>query len=344
MKKYITYLVILSLSFLLVGCTPQERKSDDLDIIKRRGYLIVGVKDDSPPFGYYKNNELTGIDIEIARAIANDIIKPQDAKYEGNLVIDENFITNAARNENDTKSNIKFVRVNTRNRIEMLNSRMVDILVSTMSINSKRKLIVRFSNPYFIAGQKLMVKKDSRITHLKYFNKQGRLAVVLGSTGERILRLAAPNAHVVGANSYPEAIELLKNDLVDGILGDDCILDGYNQSDEFKIINRAYSKEFYGVAVRKTQNSMKLLDCVNSTIARLLDEKTILLTKKRALKEPPQNPDEVQDPLNVEENEVKETKLEDKKDEIQDVKNIEDEQNSSDEVENTQGLEEITPQ
>ena len=234
------------------------------------------------------------------------------------------------------------MRVNTRNRIEMLNSRTVDILVSTMSINSKRKLIVRFSNPYFIAGQKLMVKKDSRITHLKYFNKQGRLAVVLGSTGERILRLAAPNAHIVGANSYPEAIELLKNDLADGILGDDCILDGYNQSGEFKIINRAYSKEFYGVAVRKTQNSMKLLDCVNSTIARLLDEKTILLTKKRALKEPPQDPDEVQDPLNVEENEVKETKLEDKKDEIQDVKNIEDEQNSSDKVENTQGLEEIT--
>ena len=324
---------------MVAACTLQERKSDDLEIIKRRGYLIVGVKDDSPPFGFYSDNELKGIDINIAKEIANDIIKPQDGTYEGGLIIDHDFIETKSKRahfKKGEKTNIKLVRVNTRNRIEMLNARTVDILVATMSINSKRRLIVSFSNPYFIASQKLMVNKDSRITHLKYFNKNGKLAVVVGTTGEKILHLAAPNARVVGVDSYPEAIELLKNKLVDGVIGDDCILEGYNKENEFKIVNRAYSREFYGVATRKTQNSQKLLDSVNSTIARLLDEKTILLTKKRALKEPPQNPDEIeQDPLSVEE-----VSKDDKKD--KEVKEIKEENNiESIELENTSDMKEI---
>lgn len=258
MKKYIvlTFLLIVA-CILLTGCTKKDNKISDLDIIKQRGYLKVGVKIDTPPFGYYnKENKLVGIDIEIAKYIANTIFK------------------------NDNLTHIEYVPVNPQNRITKLNSSEVDILVATMSVNNKRKLIMDFSSPYFVASQKIMLKKTSKINHLQYFNKNGRLAVVLGTTGEKTSRLIAPNAHIIGAKTYNEAFNYLRNSQVDAILGDDCILEGFNDGN-YKIVNRAYSSEFYAVAVRKTQKSKELLNLVNAALASFLDDNNINLVKKR---------------------------------------------------------------
>ena len=258
MKKYISLIIIFLIAFMTAGCSFLKNKKEmsDMDVIKKRGYLIVGVKSDSPPFGYYKDGKLVGIDIEIARNIANYIFK------------------------NDSPANIKFVRVNAQNRIQKLNSKEVDILVATMSINEKRKIVMSFSVPYFVASQKIMVRKTSKISHLQYFNKNGRLAVVMGTTGEKISRLIAPNARLIGARTYNEAYNLLLNSQVDAILGDDCILAGYNDG-RFKIVNRAYSREYYAVAIRKDEHSKDLLNCINAAITVLLDEKKLNLIKSR---------------------------------------------------------------
>ena len=148
MKKYTLLIIILFFSlFFFSGCINKNTNISDLEAIKNRGYLIVGVKTDSPPFGYYKNKNLQGIDILIAQYIADNIF---------------GF---------ESPQNIKYVSVNAQNRIEKLNSKEVDILVATMSINDKRKLVVDFSVPYFVANQKIMVAKNSKITGLNYFNR-----------------------------------------------------------------------------------------------------------------------------------------------------------------------------
>ncbi len=260
MKKYIVYLVLLFFSmFAFCACLKQEKHLSDLEVIKKRGYLIVGVKDDSPPFGFYKDDILQGIDIEIANEIATQIF----GEY--------------------SPANIKFITINPQNRIEKLNSKEADILVATMSINEKRKLILNFSAPYFTTSQKIMVKKNSKITSLNYFSKTGKLAIVLGTTGEKILKLVSPNAQVIGATSYKEAYNMLLNNRVDAILGDDCILSGINDN-KFKILSRAYSNEYYAVALRKSEDSKELLNKVNSAIVQVLDEKKINLYKKRFMK------------------------------------------------------------
>ena len=154
-----------------------------------------------------------------------------------------------------------------------------------MSINDKRRLIINFSTPYFSTTQKLMVKKDSKINHLQYFNNNGKLAIVMGTTGEKILHLVSPNAHVVGTKTYKEAVDFLEAGWVDGVLGDDCILAGYMKKDKFRIINKAYSREYYGVATRKNEYSKELLNQINSTIALILDENRLNLGKKSLLKD-----------------------------------------------------------
>ena len=250
MKKYILLLAVIFFSILCSGCLQREPELSDLDKIIQRGYLIVGVKEDSPPFGYYKDGKLTGIDIDIAKNIANNIF------------------------QSESPDNIKFVKVNPQNKIAKLNSEEVDIVVAAMSINEKRKLVINFSKPYFIANQKLMVLKNSKIAHIQYFNTSGRLGVILGTTGERTVRLAAPTARITGARSYKEAVNLLLAGQIDGIVGDDCILQAYI-TDKTKLLGRAYSHELYAVATRKSDKSAELLDEVNIAIAAMIDEKKI---------------------------------------------------------------------
>ena len=250
MKKYILLLAVVISCLFCSGCFKKTPDLTDLDEIIQRGYLIAGVKSDSPPFGYYKDNTIKGIDIDIAKQIANDIF------------------------QNESETNIRYVSVNPQNRIAKLNSKEVDIIVATMSINDKRKLVINFSIPYFLTSQKLMVRKNSKISHINYFNSSGRLGVVLGTTGEKIIRLAAPTARITGARSYKEAVNLLLTGQIDGIIGDDCILKSYVTKD-LVIVNKSYSKEYYGVAVRKSDRSKELLDEVNNSISTMLDEKKI---------------------------------------------------------------------
>ena len=250
MKKYIVLILISIFACFLCGCVKKKKELNDLQIIKKRDYIIVGVKTDSPPFGYYdKNDKLVGFDIDIAYAIAERIFGEK------------------------SYANVRFVPVNTQNRISKLNSKEVDILVATMSINSKRKLVMDFSAPYFVANQKLLVRKTSGAINLQYFNKSGRLAVVMGTTGERVARKFAPNANLVGTKGYREAYNLLINKQVDAILGDDCILAGF-LNDNLRIINHSYSREFYAVAIRKTAKSKELLSMI-------MDDRDLnLITKK----------------------------------------------------------------
>ena len=131
----------------------------------------------------------------------------------------------------------------------------------------------------YVTSQKLMVRKDSKITHINYFNTSGKLGVVLGTTGERLIRLMAPTARIVGARSYKEATKLLEEGQVDGVVGDDCILRGY-LSTKVKIINKSYSRDFYAVALRKSDKSKELMDSVNSSISAIQDEKKSKNIKK----------------------------------------------------------------
>ena len=257
MKKYIVLILILFVSFFMFGCSKKKEEPTDLQVIKNRGYIIVGTKTDSPPFGFYnKEGNLVGLDIDIAYAIAERVFGDK------------------------SPANIKFVPVTAQDRISKLSRKEVDILVATMSVNNKRKLVIDFSTPYFVANQKILVRKTSKITTLSYFNKEGRLAVVLGTTGEKVARVAAPNANIVGVKNYKEAYNLLINKQVDAILGDDCILARFVNQD-LRIVNRSYSREFYAVALRKSPLSKELLNNVNSAITLILDEKKLnLITKK----------------------------------------------------------------
>lgn len=240
--------IILCFLFLCLICTAcgkkQEKKTDTLGEIVKRDKLIVGVRDDTAPFGFRdKNGNLTGYDIELARIIAKNILRSEEK--------------------------IEFVPVTASNRIMKLNSGEVDILIATMSITDQRQLILDFSMPYHMAGQAILTNRASKATSLKDFEGK-KLIIVFGSTSENNLRTNVPEVEVLGFKTYKDAFSALKAGKAQGIVADDTILYNFVHNDNsVKILPKRYSQEPYAVAFRKEKESTRLIREIDYIIDNL---------------------------------------------------------------------------
>lgn len=241
-KKLICTLLLMTL--FVCGCA-KNNPQDDLKEIATRGKLIVGVRNDSKPFGYKDiNGTLQGYDIDLAKLIAKDVLQDSDA--------------------------VEFVAVNASNRISKLNSREVDIVIATMSVTDQRHLVVDFSVPYHVSGQAILVKNGSDITSLGQLNKR-RVIIIYGSTGEMSVRRNLPDAIIIGYKNYIDGFNALKRGEADAMIADDTVLLNLAlDDDEVKILPKRYSREPYAVAFRRGGGADKLRERVNFLINNLL--------------------------------------------------------------------------
>lgn len=240
-KKIILFLIFVV--FVCCGCGKKhsEITSDSLDTITNRGTLIVGIKTDTYPFGYIDGKgHYAGYDAALARLLARGIL-------------------------GDEKK-VKFIPVTASDRMMKLYSGDIDMIIATMSITPKRQEILDFSNPYYTAGQALLVKKGSKVKSLSNLNGR-RAIIVFGSTSERSLRAAVPNVGIVGYKTYPAAYRALKQGKADAIVSDDTILLGLALKDNsITLLPKRYSKELYAIAFRKEPESRRLIKTVNTII------------------------------------------------------------------------------
>ena len=236
LKKIVLFLLLIMV--VTSACGKKDVKKDDLTSILQRDKIIVGVKDDTKPFGFRdKDGNLAGYDIDLAREIAKGLL--------------------------GSENKVEFVPVTPSNRIMRLNNEDVDMLISTMSVTNQRQQVVDFSIPYYIAGQAIMVNSDSKAATIRDFTGK-RMIIVFGSTSEKTLRMNVPDVKVIGYKTYPEAYKALKARKADAMVADDTILLGFTLSDKsVRLLNKRYSKEPYAVAFRKTNASKDLQYKVN---------------------------------------------------------------------------------
>lgn len=239
--------IVLALLFLCLICCSCGKKSvinDDLTTITQRDRLIVGIRNDAPPFGFKDKNGFTvGYDADLARLIAKGIL-------------------------GDEKK-VEFVPVTASNRIMKLNSGEVDCLIATMSITTQRQQFLNFSTPYYMAGQAILVRSSSKATSLRDFTGK-KLIIVFGSTSEKNLRSNIPEVTVIGYKTYNDAYNALKNGKADGIVADDTVLLGFSTNDKsVKLLPKRYSKEPYAVVFRKDDASINFTNKVNYIVENL---------------------------------------------------------------------------
>ena len=205
--------------------------------IQQKGEIAIGVKYDVPPFGFNnpQSGQVEGFDVDLGRAIAERLgVQP------------------------------KFIEAISDNRIPFLQDGTADVILSTMTINEERVQEIDFSDPYFIAQGRILVKKDNAdITGVDSLSGK-RVCTALGSTYEATIKEQAPDARLRLVDSYSECFESLQNGSVDAISTDDVILTGMIiQDDTLKLVGDPLTQEPYGAGIKK--GNQELLDFVNET-------------------------------------------------------------------------------
>ena len=197
--------------------------------LQQAGKVRVGTKFDQPLFGQ-KNLEgnLEGFDVEIAKIIAGELgIQP---------------------------SGIEWVETVSANREPFIQQDKVDYVVATYTINDKRKQVVDFAGPYYVAGQDIMVKKGNPLGITGPDDLAGKkVCSVTGSTPAENIRTNYPQAKLTEFDVYSKCAEALKNDQVEAVTTDNVILLGLiNQDQEaFELVGKKFTEEPYGIGVKK---------------------------------------------------------------------------------------------
>ena len=242
MYKKIILLLIFTI-FIFCGCSKPQKEPvvNTLNDITKRGEVVIGIKTDTYPFGFKdKNGKYIGYDIDLANMIGQEIFQK--------------------------KGKVKFVPVTASDRMMKLFSEDVDMIVATMSVTPSRLQIMDFSDPYYIAGQAVLVKKGSKIKGLRDLNGK-KAIIVFGTSSESSLRAAVPRVSIIGYKTYNEAVKALKQGKADAIVSDDTILIGLSLKDaNLVLLPKRYSREPYAVAFRKGQESEDLVRIVNNVI------------------------------------------------------------------------------
>ncbi|MEU5215917.1 glutamate ABC transporter substrate-binding protein [Streptomyces sp. NPDC020807] len=220
---------------------PSSADGPSIAAIKARGKLVVGVDQSSYRWGY-RNPEkgtLEGFDIDLARAIAQDILGDSDA--------------------------VIFRTIPTNQRIAALNSGKVDLVVRTMTINCKRIQQVAFSTAYFQAGQQVLAPKLSEsITGYDSSLSGKRVCTAEGSTAYEALEANSFGAvfkdegdgtkadkDLLTVPNQLDCLVRLQLGEVDAVVTDNALAAGQAAQDPaVELKGRPFTTEYYGVAAK----------------------------------------------------------------------------------------------
>jgi glutamate transport system substrate-binding protein len=218
--------------------------------MKQRGKVVIGVKEDQPGLGLKDptTGKYSGFDIEIARMIA-------------------------AKLGFDPESKIEYKPIPSASREQAIVNGDIDYYVGTYSITDKRKELISFAGPYFIAGQDLLVRKDDTSMTGPDTLKGKKVCSVTGSTPIQRVRdqKLTEDANIVEFKTYSECVTKLSQSEVDTVTTDDAILKGYaaQEPDKFRVVGKTFSTEKYGIGLAKDDKALrdKINDILDAAIS-----------------------------------------------------------------------------
>jgi polar amino acid transport system substrate-binding protein len=235
-------LTLSALVLALSGLASAAVHADQLADIQKAGVVKVATFDANPPFGSIdaKTHDIVGYDVDFAKALAKSLgVK------------------------------LELVATNPANRIPLLQSGKVDLIVADITITPERAQVVDFSTPYFVTGQQFLVPASGPDKLEDY--AKGRVGAVKGTTGEQALVQRFPSIRVLSYDDIPLAFTALRNGNVQAITQDSTILAGLlaeaPDKAKFKILPDLLSKEEIGVGVKKGEPA--LLKAVNDELVKL---------------------------------------------------------------------------
>jgi polar amino acid transport system substrate-binding protein len=248
-------LALIALSGFAVGCGDDDDDGDgggdttaaaqDFNLIQE-GQLLVGTDTPFPPFEIGQPPDISGYDIEVVNAVAEDL--GLDVTYQ-----DTSFDTIFR----DTAQG-KF-----------------DMAVAASTITPERSQTVDFSDPYYQANQSLVVAADSDTATVDDLGGQ-TVGAQDGTTGEEYANDETPASQVRGFPEGPDAINALRAGQVDAVIIDQPVAVDAVESlggGDIKIAQEIVTSELYGIPFAPDNDALR--EAVNGALQELKENGTI---------------------------------------------------------------------
>ena len=266
-KKVLLFGLVMVLAlgaFALVGCGGEaaeivdepvveggEELAPDVQAIKDRGVLRVGVKNDVPHLGLLNpaTDEYEGLEIDMAWAIAKEIIG-DDAEVE-------------------------FTAVTADTRGDLLDNGQIDMVIATFTIKPDRLEKWNFSDPY--AGDPIgfLVNTASGISELADLDGKN-IGVALGSSTQEGIENDAQTEGMsftfTELDGYPALNTALAANQIDAFSVDKSILRGY-LADDRALLEISLTPQHYGIATKLGNDGLATL--INDFVNRIKADGTL---------------------------------------------------------------------
>lgn len=195
--------------------------------IKASGRLTVGTSGDVLLWGARnpKTGKLEGYDIDVLKEIAERL-----------------------------GVQISYKVINYGQRLTTLESASVDLVAHTMTINCDRwqgtgqaPNAISFSSVYYTAGQKVLVRSDSKARGIEDLKGQ-KVCVPAASTN--VTQVQNLGLELVELDVIGDCLVKFQEGEVAAITGDDTVLAGFAAQDDYaKVVGEAFSEEPYGLGI-----------------------------------------------------------------------------------------------
>ncbi len=201
-----------------------------------------------PPFSFYdKDGELCGFDVDVSKAVANDLNR-----------------------------RLEIITTEWDGILAGLLAGKFDAIIGSMAITQERSKKVTFSLPYYESGAQVFIHRNNvnRITGIKDLEGK-KVGVVLGETYEHYLRNNHPEISVVAYKSTVDIFQDMKNDRLSGFLSDRLV--GMYQIKSaampFVPAGELLYKEQMGIPVKK--GKIEIVNAINASLHRLQSNGTL---------------------------------------------------------------------
>jgi len=244
MKKIITLLLAGVLCVSLLAC---GGKKDSLTV--EEGVLTMGTNAAFPPYEFYEDDEIVGIDAEIAAEIAERL----DLELE---IVDMDF------------SSI----------ITAVQTGKVDVGIAGMTVTEERLENVNFTTSYATGVQVVIVPEDTDIATID--DMYGKMiGVQEGTTGHIYCADTVENGgfgeeFVIAYTNGATAVQALTSGKVDCVVIDKQPAMSFVEANEgLKILETEYAVEEYAIAVAKENEA--LTEAIDKALAEMIDDGTV---------------------------------------------------------------------
>jgi polar amino acid transport system substrate-binding protein len=190
-----------------------------------RGKLVVGVSQDTPPFGYLNpfDNQIEGFDIDLSRLVAKAIFGDD--------------------------GHIEFHVIDPAQRIWQLRDGTLDMVARTFEITCNSRKQVEFSTTYFDSGQRLLVGKSTNFQSLQDLAGK-KVCAAFGTTSLDNVLDAPSRPLVTAGRDWTDCLVLFQQGQVDAISGDEVILNGLAAQDQStRVVGAKFFDQPYGLGV-----------------------------------------------------------------------------------------------